>query len=392
MNYNNPIPLVLSNIIRISCAVLFVLFSFFYLLCIQGYVLESAQYVFSGGATSYSLWWGAIIITLVLMCIQFVASRFARLSGHWYALTYAPSFFLLAMVTSLYKPTISDFSFKGWLWALPLFIIVYIVFISMMRRRLNGSIEQGDYSAGRYLWTNFILLLLMMLACGSNAPANDVYMYELKAEHYLLDDDYEAASRVGERSLETSPRLNELRMYALARQGLLGERLFDYPQPYGERSLILFDDTVSRTTRFTSRHIQQALGGLANESVTEVDQYLDLLRSNKSTQSNRLLPDYVLCSKLLQGDMRTFYRLLPRYYATDDASHVMRLPRAYREALLLQAKAMGRNVLNNFADTLMLANYKSYCEIKASEPDSLVRANRLHRQFGNTLWWHLDYE
>ena len=99
---------------------------------------------------------------------------------------------------------------------------------------------------------------------------------------------------MGEESLVTSPRLNELRMYALAQQGLLGERLFDYPQPYGEKSLMQMDDTMTSLHRFTCKDIQEALGAWANSSVTTFQQYIDLLKQNPSTRHNPMLADYVL--------------------------------------------------------------------------------------------------
>ena len=66
------------------------------------------------------------------------------------------------------------------------------------------------------------------------------------------------------------------------------------------------------------------------------------------------------------------------------------LPKAYREAMLLQAKAIGRDSLNAFVDTLMLSNYKDYCAIVDADESDLVRKNRLRRSYGNTLWWYLD--
>ncbi len=326
------------------------------------------------------------------MLIQHLVSKLPYLSGRWYAFTYAPSFVLLAVLTSLSRNTIQHFTFGSWLWILPVFAAVYVAFLMLMRRMPDASIAQGDYTIGRYLWTNFATLLIMMLLCGNNASAHDAYLYELKAEQLLIEGDYEGASHVGDKSLEVSPRLNQLRMYALARQGLLGERLFDYPQPFAERSLILFDDTSTRLSRFTSKDIQESLGAWANSSVNNVDQYLDLLRHNPATSNNALLGDYVLSSKLLQGDLRGFNSFVKKYHPElSEPSVVTTMPRAYREALLLQASAISKDSLSKFADTLMLANYWDYINTRDTETDSLLRANRLRRQFGTTLWWHLDY-
>ena len=102
--------------------------------------------------------------------------------------------------------------------ALPLLIVLFILLFYIKRRLPGESIDDGDYHLSRYLWPNYAVMFLMMLVCGANASADDVFMYELKAERLLLEDNFEGASRVGEKSMNTSPRLNEMRMYALAFQ------------------------------------------------------------------------------------------------------------------------------------------------------------------------------
>ena len=392
MNYNNPIPSTFSLVIRLSSIVLFALFSFLYLFCLQCDVLAEAQYVFSGGVTSYSRLWGALIITAILLAVQGVVAKYTQLTGRWYALTFFPSFLLLTLLTSLNRVVIADFSLHQWAWAFPLLIVVFLVTLYLSRKMPGESINEGDYHLSRYLWPNFLTMFLMMVLCGANASADDVYMYELKAESLLLEKDYEGASRVGEESLVTSPRLNELRMYALAQQGLLGERLFDYPQPYGEKSLMQMDDTMTSLHRFTCKDIQEALGAWANSSVTTFQQYIDLLKQNPSTRHNPMLADYVLCGHLLRNDMHGFMRDIRKYYDISTPGKVTELPKAYREALLLQAKAIGRDSLSAFADTSMLAAYRDYAEIKSSEEKEIVRNNRLRRNYGNTFWWYVEQE
>ncbi len=390
MNYNNPIPSSISNLIRLACAVMFALFSFFYLFCIQNDVLAEAQYVFSNGVTTYSRFFGAAIITVFLLLIQYLISRVARLSGCWYALTYFPSFLLLTILTSMSRSSIENFSFGKWIWIFPVLVILYILFLKFKNYMPGESIEDNDYSVSRYLWPNFLILFSLMVFCGANATVSDVYMYELKAERLILDEDYESASRVGEKSRETSKRLNELRMFALAKQGLLGERLFEYPQLYGENSLIIFDDTVTYLHRFTAKNIQEDLGAWANGSVNSVDYYLELLRKNRSTCNNPLLGDYLLCCKLLRKDLSGFNSLIKHYYNLNNPVNVMALPRAYREAMLLQARSISMDSLNSYADTLMLTEYKNYHQIQESDTAAIIKANILRRDFGKTLWWYID--
>lgn len=390
MNYNNPIPQNIANRIAIACRGLFALFCFFYLFCLQNDVLAEAQYVFSNGVTQYSRFWGAVIITFALMCVQYLVEKVAHLSGRWYAITYLPSFILLMMVTSLSRRTIEHFTFGSWVWILPLFVVVYMLVLRLKYKMQGESIQEGDYTVSRYLWPNLLTLLLMMLACGANAPANDVYMYELKTERLILDGNYEEAGKVGQKSLATSKRLNELRMYALAKEGKLGDKLFDYPQPYGVESLLMLDDTLTHLHRFTSKDIQENLGAWANDAVKSLDSYLDLLRTNEVTRHNPLLPEYVLCSKLLEKDLNGFYRSLRNYYHISNPSDVLELPKVYREAMLLQAKSISKDSLESFADTLMLAQYEKYKTMQETDTAENIKQNILRRDFGNTLWWYID--
>ena len=123
-----------------------------------------------------------------------------------------------------------------------------------------------------------------------------------------------------------------------------------------------------------------------------VQQYIDLLKQNPSTRHNPMLADYVLCGHLLRNDMHGFMRDIRKYYDLSTPGKVIELPKAYREALLLQAKAIGRDSLSAFADTSMLAAYRDYTEIKSSEEKEIVRNNRLRRNYGNTFWWYVEQE
>lgn len=90
MSFNNPIPHSTSLAIHVACGVLFALFSFTYLFCLQGDLLAEAQYVFSGGVTTYYRGTGAVIITAVLMAMQWGLNKLTRLEGRFFAVSYFP--------------------------------------------------------------------------------------------------------------------------------------------------------------------------------------------------------------------------------------------------------------------------------------------------------------
>ena len=102
--------------IRVVCAVVFLLFTFCWLFFFQADMLAVAQHGLSHGVTHYNRIVGAIIITAVLFLVHLLVFALIRLSRRTHALTYLPSFLLLAFVSGLSSP----FSWGAWLWAAPL--------------------------------------------------------------------------------------------------------------------------------------------------------------------------------------------------------------------------------------------------------------------------------
>ncbi|MBR6035621.1 MAG: hypothetical protein IKP41_01505 [Bacteroidaceae bacterium] len=399
MNYNNTYAQKTAGIIRYSCALLFMLFSFCYLFFLQGEILAEAQYVYSHGVTSYNILIGAIIITVVLQIFQWIVSLLSRLPARWHAFSYMPSMLLLAILSDVNKEAIAHFSFGAWLWIAPVLMVVYVLIVILLHNLCTFN-SDSTYNIKSQIYPNFIILFFLMLTVGAIPQTTDVYHYELKAERLILDKDYAAAAAVGETSLRASARLTQLRMYALSKEGQLAERLFDYPQYYGSRGLLDVADTSS-LQRFTTQDICLHLGALCGKSIHSTDRYMQLLLAADSL-CNQHTADYYLCGLLLDKKLKEFQRELPRHYNLSDSivGAYDKLPRAYREALYLIGKPSealdGKIVVKDdtlavLSDFDMLARFRDYNELKASLTDETERINRTHREFGNTYWWYYDY-
>ena len=384
--------------IRYSCGILFFLFSFCYLFCLQGEILAEAQFVYSKGVTSYNILIGAIVITVVLQIVQWVVSMLSRLPARWYALSYLPSMLMLAILTDVNRGAIEHFSFGAWLWVAPVILVFYILLV-VIAQKLNRDQTMYGYDIKSQIYPNFIILFFMMLGVGAIPQSSDVFHYEMKAERLILEKDYEGAASVGERSLRTSVRLTQLRMYALSKQGLLAERLFDYPQHDGSRGLLDIADTSS-LERFTTQDICFHLGAFCGKSIQTADRYYKLVLGDSIWNQHTV--DYYLCSLLLDKNLKEFQRQLPRYYNLSDSitGAYDSLPRAYREALLqigkkqyaLQGKiVIGADTLATLSDYEMVDRFRDYNELKSTLKDETECINRTHRDFGNTYWWYCDF-
>lgn len=374
------------------------LFSFCYLFFLQGEILAEAQFVYSKGVTTYNIFIGAVIITVVLQIIQWIVSMLSRLPSRWHALSYVPSLLLLAILTDVNQEAMLHFSFGAWVWVAPIVLVVYIALV-IIAKVVDADFENYAIDIKSQIYPNFIILFLLILCVGAIPQSTDVYHFELKTERLILEGDYEAASNVGERSLRTSPRLTQLRMYALSKQGLLAERLFEYPQYYGSLGLLDVTDTLDYY-RFSPQSICLHLGAFCGASIHSTDRYYQLMLGDSIW--NQHTADYYLCSLLLDRKLKEFSRDLPLYYdLSDSIPHAYdHLPKAYREALLLtgQRRAamdgiilVGADTLAKFSDQSFIAQFRDYNELQAEVKDVTERINKTHREFGKTYWWYYEY-
>ena len=396
MNYNQSHKQNTAGIIRYSCSILFMLFSFCYLYCLKGEILAEAQFVYSKGVTTYNLLVGAIVVTLILQTIQWVVDLLLRLPARWHAMSYVPSMLMLAMLSDVNQETIGHFSFGEWAWIAPLVFILYGGMVVLLKRWNNDDKIQEIRAL---LYPNYMTLFVLMLAVGAIPQSSDVYHFELKAERLILNGDYEGAAQVGKNSLRTSARLTQLRMYALSRQGLLPECIFEYPQYYGTQGLLDVNDTLY-FDRISAEDICLHLGALCGKSIHNTHRYLEVMLSDSIWNDHTA--DYYLCSLLLDRKLNEFRQHLPLYYNLADSvpDAYNRLPKAYLEALMLmgnrdavlQGKLLiGKDTLATLTNNDMVARFRDYTERQREWTDSTERVNRMHREFGNTYWWYYDY-
>ncbi len=415
-----------AGIVRHSCGIIFILFSFCYLFFLHGEILSKAQYVFSNGTTTYSIFWGAIIITIVLRLLQIPVNKYIKVPIRYHALSYIPSILLLTVICDVASAAIQGESAKGWWLGFPLLFLLFYLF-----SKLSIHIESVLYTTPKwtnrlfsYIISNSITLIFLILFCATCNSSTDVNMYEQKVERLILNDDYDNALKVGEKSLNTNLRLTNLRMYALSKQGLLPEHLFDYPQYYGSDGLLCVSDTNKRLYRFDANDICQYLGVPCDSNIHSTNDYfnsvlfrqqlvadslmgIELTRSDNPDslqdqidihyellkKEKKRIDDYILCGLLLDRNIDAFKEKLDKLYSneifSDSVVPVESLPRAYREAMVMIYPEIG--------DTTMLQLYTSYLDLKESEKDSIASSNITRRKkiendksrtFGNTYWWY----
>lgn len=325
-------------------------------------MLAMAQHVLSGGVTTYNRIVGAVLITLLLFLLQRVVYALTGLYRRSHALTYFPSLLLLAILTSVSPRIDSSHEFTIWYVVGPLLLLIYIAVVWMMRSyQPYESLMNSTGLFNRMMWVNMLTLFIMFFFVGLVSTSNDVFHYRMKMEGLMRRGEYAEAIEVGCHSCAVDSSLVMLRAYALAREGLLGERLFEYPL-VGRSSSLLPNGCEVKSMMYPSVEIRRFASGRASD-------------------------DYRLCGYLLDKKIVPFVRSVVKCYRLDSLS----LPKHYAEALALYVHQT-RHQVEGFRDSSLLSNYAAFRQLSVQSRSDRSRHTELRDRFGNTYWYYFFYQ
>ena len=370
-------------IIRMMCAIVFVLFTWGWLYFFQADALAMTQHVMSGGLTHYNRLVGAIIITAVLMILQYIVNGATKLNKRFHALTYVPSMLLLAMLTDVSQTIDKGISLSRSFGLVAFFAVAWVVLIFFVRQYENVVKEFHIPFFSRSMWLNMLMMVAMITCVAWIGNTNAVFQYRMKVEGHLMRGEYHQARKVGQKSLESDADLMMLRMYALARCNELGEHLFEYPIT-GNSSQILPTSGKTKMLLCPTDSIYKFMG--ARPAVPmEPDRYLAMLQRRDSV-NNMAIADYLLCGYLIDKQLDRFAQEIPRYYPMK-----ANLPKHYCEALALYAHSRSNpSVVYQVPE--VEENYANYQEMKRQYRDPKERKTRVSEEYRGTYWYYYDFE
>jgi hypothetical protein len=369
---------------QVACAIVFCLFSFCWLYWFQTDVLAVAQHVLSGGVTHYNRTVGALLITFVLMLLQQVVTALVRLYHRSHAITYLPSMLFLAVISDVNPDMERGCVLGGWWIAVPLVILLWGGGVWVARQSLpilSEKMYSNVFSRGT--WMNLFQLTVMMLLVVATANSNAVFHYRAHAETALLTHDTDEALRVGWESHETDVHLTMLRAYALSQQGLMGERLFEYPIVGTGNDLLPLPSSRSRLLLLSADTLFLHLGAKPRGKMT-ASRYYDLLE--RDTLATRAVADYRLCGLLVDRRIDDFAAQLPKYYAINDS-----LPRHYREALVLYAHQRSHPTLI-YHHAVMDEDWDDFHKLSSAYSDKRERKGKVYDHYATSYWYYYFYE
>lgn len=372
-----------TRLMRVVCAILFLLFSGLYVHYYQADILGAAQHVLSNGETHFRRDIATVLIPVALWLLQIAVLFLTGLVKRAYALTYFPSLLILLFLTSISTRIDQHFSIGVWVWVGPLLLLLWTAAVWMCRQ--YQAIEPETSSKGifsRTMWINLCSMMVMFFMVGLFSCSNDVFHYRMRAEQALLDGDLTGATAVGASSSATDSSLTCLRIYALSRKGHLGDRLFRYSIVGSSRCLLPDSQTV-RLVMYPEDSIYHYLGVRYKQRMTPMH-YLTF--SIRHGLASRPAADYLLCGYLLDRNLDAFAAEVGKYYDVHSAS----LPVHYKEALTLYThlRANPRIVYRN---SVMEADFQDLQKLQRQTPSGERRRNAVGSTYGNTYWFYYLY-
>jgi len=384
MNYNNPIRHNSTVTVRVTCAIVFACFSFAWIYCFQSDLLAVMQHVLSEGRTVYHPLVGAILLTAFLLLIQLVVYASTQLKKRSHALTYLPSMLVLALLTGV-SPKADGSSIFDWHWYLPVIVLLLWFPAVWLARQLQDVENDRDFSLiSRTMWINMLIMALQMMFVAWVGNTNAVMHYRLKTELLLSEGKYKKALEVGRHSLESDADLLMLRMYALAREKALGDRLFEYPVT-GTSDQMLPTDGQRRLLLCPVDSLYRFLGARPVTPMAPMHYLKLLLARQSSANRQQSAVNYYLSGLLIDRQLDRFAREVGKYYALDDD-----LPKHYREALVLYTHSTSHPVFV-YHHAVTEEDWRNLQELERQYPDPTERKVKVAEQYQDTYWYYFEY-
>lgn len=357
--------------------VLFFFFAFLFLYRLQDNLLSLTWQRLTGHVLGLSPFWTALILTFVLILLKMGVNKLFRLKGRNHAVSFIPSFILLALITTL-VPRLS-------MAKILILTVALLIFFLLVRFSRRGFRTNDNF------WTMACPDLLVMLAgflfVTLVSNTDEVFHYELRMEQRLSKGRCAQALHVGNGSLATSRRLTALRAYALSKTGMLGEHLFEYPLP--ERNKDLFLHASDSAFLILPIDSARALYGYLPTEKNFLD-LLDRSAAHLDSSSTSAIKDYFLVTLLLEKRLDDFAKNLPRFYSTN-ADRMSTLPKHYREALILYRSLFVHPRLIYQGSEEEQANYRDFQDVYDKYSNVIMRNNYTRRYYGNTYWWYFHF-
>ena len=370
----------LQRVVMALCAILFAVFSFLFVAKSQSVLLELLYDKVATGKLQYNAYVVGGVISVALTIFALWLNKFTGFKREWTAFSFMPSAMVLAFITDIDRSLYTgEYDYLKWIIVLAIGVFAYAAFSFVLRRILFAKIKNVAMSANRIIWRNLVLFVILFSLVGFLSNGEENFKREALVASYYKKGDSDNALQVGYLSNVASHSLTVQRAYILAKGGMLGERLFEYPQYYGADGLIPAKEQVSPL-------VPDSVYALLGASPLQGEEALDVFkRALKNDNVSPAAKDYYLSALLLDRKIVEFTDNVKILYPDTETAN---LPKHYQEALLLYSSINGDSVQ---ASAAMQEQFNAFKALEAEYEDIFVRGNYLRRHFGRTYWWYFLY-
>lgn len=372
----------LQRVVAYSCATLFALFSFFFVAEYQAPLLELVYDELATGKLGFNPCVVGGVVSAALTMLAIWLNKIAGFQREWTAMAYLPSTLLLAFITDIDRSVYTG-GWSPWNWVIVFLVglLVYLFLSFVLRRILFEKIKNAAMSLNRVLWRNLMLFVIFFAIAGTLSNGEENFKREALVASYYKNGDLDAALNVGYKSLDASQQLTAQRAYIMACEGLLGEKVFEYPQLYGSDGLM---PKSARTSVLVPDSVYALIGIVPDENES-VSHYFE--RAAGCDSATTVAKEFYLSSLLLDKRLVEFVHKLPELYPDVCADS---LPKHFREALFLHSEIDGTYSPGFSSDTLAVL-FDSLRSVERKYDDVFVRGNYVRQSFGRTYWWYFLY-
>ena len=365
--------------IRIVCAVLFTLFSFLYIYLFQGEQLALIQDHLAQGVTSNNTLITALIITLLLVGVQYLLNRVGKLHGRFEAISYLPSCVLLALITKV--DAFLSYSLVQWL--VSLFVVFALYLLAVWVERNTAFLRDTKFLD--QLTPNLGVMVAMFVFTGWYGDNSAAVQMELAAWKHVHAGEYGRVLSVGDHSDDTNANLTALRGLALAKTGRLGDNLFTYPQRYGSNGLLMNRYKV-QTPSYGSKMFYEQLGASPYGGEGAPAFYKRMMLQSDDEEFRNLCAAALLLDKKLDE----FIALTKDWIPSDGGLSIA--PVHYQEAWMIYNELHPFSPIAFVPDENIAQQYREYLEFHETYATNPVAIrNYCKRRFGNTYWYYYDF-
>lgn len=370
----------LQRVVMALCAILFAVFSFLFVAKSQSVLLELLYDKVATGKLQYNAYVVGGVISVALTIFALWLNKFTGFKREWTAFSFMPSAMVLAFITDIDRSLYTgEYDYLKWIIVLAIGVFAYAAFSFVLRRILFAKIKNVAMSANRIIWRNLVLFVILFSLVGFLSNGEENFKREALVASYYKKGDSDNALKVGYLSNVASHSLTVQRAYILAKGGMLGERLFEYPQYYGADGLIPAKEQVSPL-------VPDSVYALLGASPLQGEEALDVFkRALKNDNVSPAAKDYYLSALLLDRKIVEFTDNVKTLYPDTETAN---LPKHYQEALVLYSSINGDSVQ---ASAAMQEQFNAFKALEAEHEDIFVRGNYLRRHFGRTYWWYFLY-